>query len=193
MPSESPSNAAGVTGPSVRLPTLCAEQLDEQTFGFLEPIFSKGYGLGFANRIGNVSALVQPIHRVPIESFPCSIVVVEAEVEQREDRAVDLLTATATFAPFQEPSRSISNLGSDGLPHFDRPIRVTINSKKENREVPSAMVWSVQRSQLSGFGPPPNAQPRIPASGSKSAAAESWATVTSCASSPAVDCDARPG
>src|SRR5437879_7340348 len=71
-------------------PNLPTEQHLEQSVGLAGAFFSEHHRFCLAHRICDVSLLVQSSHDIPIEAFPGSVALVTPQMEQRQNRLVDL-------------------------------------------------------------------------------------------------------
>src|SRR5215218_2806006 len=65
------------------------EQLAEEPLGLAQSLLGEHDRLGLADRVGDEALLVEPVHRIPVKPLPSPAAVVQAEVEQGEDRLVD--------------------------------------------------------------------------------------------------------
>jgi hypothetical protein len=72
----------------LRLPLY--EKLAEQPLRFLESLVGQRHRFGFADRVRDEAFLMESVHGVPIEAFPCAAPLVQREVEKRQDRVVNL-------------------------------------------------------------------------------------------------------
>src|SRR3954454_13019797 len=65
------------------------EPLAKQPLGLAQTLLGEHDRLGLADRVGDQALLVEPIHRIPVKPLPSPAAVVQAEVEQGQDRLVD--------------------------------------------------------------------------------------------------------
>ena len=76
---------------------------------FLAPfltLFGEHDRFGLAHRIEDHSLLVQPIHRTPVVSFPCTSIVMDGQEEKCEYHLVDFIFVVfhKTMLPFRSQS-----------------------------------------------------------------------------------------
>src|SRR5215218_4626971 len=65
------------------------EQFTKQPLGLAQTLLSELDRLGLADRVGDEALLVETVHRGPVKPLPSPAAIVQAEVEQGQDRLVD--------------------------------------------------------------------------------------------------------
>src|SRR5437879_2213206 len=71
-------------------PNLPTEQHSKQSLRLAQTFFGEHHRFRLAHRICDVSLLVQSPHDIPIEAFPGSVALVTPQIEQRQNRLIDL-------------------------------------------------------------------------------------------------------
>lgn len=61
----------------------------EEAFGFPQPLFSEDHGFRSIDGIADEAAFVKSVKRIPIETFPGTVMVMQGQVEKREDGIVN--------------------------------------------------------------------------------------------------------
>jgi len=70
---------------------LAAEELSEKLPCLVAPGFREYNRFRFPNRVGDKSFLMKAIHGIPVEAFPSPPLLMNSEIHQGENCAVDLL------------------------------------------------------------------------------------------------------
>src|SRR5947209_2467615 len=67
------------------------EELSKKSLCLLEPSLSEDNRFHFSDRVGDVALIMESIHGIPIEFFPCMPLLMKSKAKQGKNRLINLL------------------------------------------------------------------------------------------------------